>query len=548
MPAGFDIVTWFLDILFPSRKLLAEMRANWGRTSSKLGWLVSSYFDLTRTSSSVEFVNDQTWADLEMPTVFSQMDTTITPIGSQVLYRQLRTYIVSKSELDDRHRGYDWLRRNPQQREAIQLKLIPLRRRTSVADIAESVFGGPLSKPRSRHVLRIMSALSFATPAAVLILHLPVLWWVAIVIVNAVTVMFVTPKLHRKVELLENCSHMLLVADKLAALRTTAGLPFLDRLAREASRRVRARRALRWFSLSREQIVIEMICFWLNVMFLVDFVAYLGVVDRFAAIRDDLGSTFEAIGLLDAATANASLLERLPGYCVPEIVDDPTIDLVDAYHPLLKDPVRNSLQLRHRSALVTGSNMAGKTTFIKVVGINILFGRTVGYCFASKAVIPRSSVMASIRSDQSVEQGKSRYFAEIEAILSFLRAARAGECRVFLIDEIFSGTNTVERVAAARAVLERLSAEAQVLATTHDVELQLQLAPRFDLYHFHERLDIEGFFDYRLLPGPATERNAIRLLGRLGFPPEVVRAALVYAESGSVAANDLTISAAGKIE
>ncbi|MEO8464008.1 MAG: hypothetical protein ABI640_01595 [Gammaproteobacteria bacterium] len=173
--------------------------------------------------------------------------------------------------------------------------------------------------------------------------------------------------------------------------------------------------------------------------------------------------------------------------------------------------------------------MAGKTTFIKMVGINIIFGQTLGFCLASKAVIPRSSVRASIRAEHSVESGRSHYFAEIEAILSFLESAKQGSCRLFLIDELFSGTNTVERIAAARAVLESISSNAQVLVTTHDVELQALLERRFDLYHFQENQDVEGF-DYRLRPGRADERNAIRLLGRMGFPEDVVRNAMRFAK------------------
>jgi DNA mismatch repair ATPase MutS len=128
-----------------------------------------------------------------------------------------------------------------------------------------------------------------------------------------------------------------------------------------------------------------------------------------------------------------------------------------------------------------------------------------------------------------VESGRSHYFAEIEAIRSFLESAQQGRCRMFLIDELLSGTNTVERIAAARAVLESLSSNAQVLVTTHDVELQALLGERFELYHFREDPNVEGFFDYRLRPGRATGRNAIRLLARMGFPDDIVTKALDFA-------------------
>ena len=138
--------------------------------------------------------------------------------------------------------------------------------------------------------------------------------------------------------------------------------------------------------------------------------------------------------------------------------------------------------------------------------------------------------MASIRGEHSVESGKSHYIAEMEAVQGFIESARQGHCRLFLIDELFNGTNTVERLAAARAVLESLGAHAQALVTTHDVELQDDVAHLYELYYFQEDPDVEGFFDYRLRPGRTTRRNAIRLLARNGFPAEVVDKALEYTQ------------------
>lgn len=185
-------------------------------------------------------------------------------------------------------------------------------------------------------------------------------------------------------------------------------------------------------------------------------------------------------------------------------------------------PVPNSVVLDGRSALISGSNMTGKTAFMKTVGVNIVFAQTLGFCLATSAMIRRSGVMAAIRGEQGIENGKSRYLAEIQAILEFIQLAATGDCRIFIIDEIFSGTNTAERIAAGNAVLDDLSQHAQVLATTHDVELQELLSARFERLHFREDPDVDGVFDYRLRVGASTERNAIRLLDRVGFPARII--------------------------
>jgi DNA mismatch repair ATPase MutS len=104
---------------------------------------------------------------------------------------------------------------------------------------------------------------------------------------------------------------------------------------------------------------------------------------------------------------------------------------------------------------------------------------------------------------------------------------------VFLIDELFRGTNTPERVAAGKAVLESLGAHAQVLVTTHDVELQHLLGPSFLTFHFVENPVLPEVFDYRLHPGISTTKNAITLLEKVGFPPAIVREARRLADAST---------------
>jgi DNA mismatch repair ATPase MutS len=175
---------------------------------------------------------------------------------------------------------------------------------------------------------------------------------------------------------------------------------------------------------------------------LADHVAAVLVARNLRRHRDKLAQVFLLVGSLDADIAIASWLQRIPAHCAPAITTEKTIELIDGFHPLLAAPVANSIALRGQSALVVGTNMAGKTTFIKMVGTNIILGRTLGVCFAATAVVPRSNVMALIRAEHSIESGKSHFFAELERILSFVQRAERDGRGVFLIDELFRGTNT----------------------------------------------------------------------------------------------------------
>jgi DNA mismatch repair ATPase MutS len=263
-----------------------------------------------------------------------------------------------------------------------------------------------------------------------------------------------------------------------------------------------------------------------DLFFLARFALYGRSIERILSTRTRWFSTFELIGAVDAAIAIAGFLHRYPQHCRPSVGSDAGIVVENGYHALIPQPVKNSIILAGSSALVTGSNMTGKTTFIKMVAMNVILGHTLGVCLADRAVLPRSPVRALIRGDQSVETGKSRYFAEAEAIRDFIQEAAAGGCRIFILDEPFSGTNTVERVAVAKAVLRAIGQTAQALVTTHDVELQHLLGENFELFYFQEDPAVEGCFDHRLHRGASTQRNAIRVLERLGYPASIIAEAL----------------------
>lgn len=517
-----------LDVLSPRRRELRRLRAKWGQPGAKDHFLVRRYFDLTRDQAALT-VDDKTWDDLELPKVFEAIDAAESPIGSQHLYRRLRTLDRTPDDLSAYHACCQALRTDAALREEIQLQMSLLRDEAN-AQLADAIHGPPAALSKLASLLPAWSLACLATLALVAAFNLSIWIWLATLGINAALIFSFTLPLHRELEALRGSYRMLCVAEALAARAAAESAP-PELTALHARRRERAAALgeLRLVS-ALQGTVTAYLAVWLNLMFLAEFSAGVRTLRRMHRIRDELAATFDLLGSLDGAVAVASYLEGHPAHCVPVLEDGLKLEIVDGCHPLIARPVGNSIVLDQRSALITGSNMAGKTTFIKMVGLNLVFGRSLGFCLATRAVIPATGVMASIRSEHSVESGKSKYFAELEAIRGFIAKADRGECRLFLVDELFNGTNTVERLAAGRIVLESLAAYALVLATTHDVELQEDLGPRYDLYHFQENPDVEGYFDYRLRRGRSSQRNAIRLLEREGFPATIVAGALAYSE------------------
>jgi hypothetical protein len=525
LPVTFNWLSDLALILVPRLKQRAELRATWGRILEPDDWLASRSFDLLRTDSRADWVDDRTWRDLEFPRIFSDLNTTITPIGRQYLYKQLRRYEYSAEILSQRFQAYEVLRADHLLRENLQLALKPLES-DSTANIADALLGPPPEKPKRHKWIYAWGLCSLIALIGTLVLSLP-LWIVAIVLgINAMILFTSSTKLNRDAQTLITCGSMLSIADKLGTLKGDAGIALLNELATQAPKRAELRKDVRLLTSLAGNSALAGVALFLDLCCLAKLMTYIRTVDRFVRSRDDWISTYELVGSIDAAIAISSFLYRTPRYCRPSISLTSIISIENGYHPLIGQPVAHSVTLKGRSALVTGSNMAGKTTFVKMIGTNIVLGRTLGICLAGGAIIPKSSVMASIRGDQSVETGESRFSSEVKAIREFIDSASRGECRVFVIDEIFSATNTIERVAAAKAVLSAISRHAQVLATTHDVELQRLLAPDFDLFHFQENLDVEGFFDFELHSGISTQRNAIRVLERMGIPEDIIGEAL----------------------
>lgn len=524
-----NLLAYLRDALFPKRKAMAELRARWGKPGDKDSWLASDYFDLVRQREPGACIDDKTWGDLEYPEIFARIDSTATAVGSQVLYHRLRTRVDDADELAKRYALYSKMRSDVRLRETLQARLIPLKEEHH-ARIAHFVFGELSPALKHQRLLHAWGLLSVAVLVVVLAMAWPIWIWLAVVAVNAIVIFRTGDRAMRDVETLSACLHLVKVANDLAALPDHgASLPQLAGLREEAGNRAAFRKSLRplsWLKLPG----ISLLATWLNFAFLVELLAHVGAMRRFATLRQKLSASFDLVGEVDAMIAIASWLEYCPRNCPARLADRAVLDIEDGCHPLLIDGVANSVRLDRRSALVTGSNMAGKTTFIKMLAVNALLGQTLGFCLAAAATIPRSSVMASIQAGHSVASGKSHYFSEVETIRSFLARQAQGGCAIFVIDELFSGTNTIERVAVARAVLESLSEGSIVLATTHDVELQQLLDERYELYHFQESPKVDGFFDYRLRSGPATERNAIRLLGELDFPDRIIAKAMAYAD------------------
>ena len=172
--------------------------------------------------------------------------------------------------------------------------------------------------------------------------------------------------------------------------------------------------------------------------------------------------------------------------------------------------------------------MSGKSTFIRTVGVNVVLAQTIHTCFAHEYQAPFLNVKASMGAADSLLEGKSHYYSEVENIRALVHASEFGKQSLFLIDEILRGTNTIERVAAAKAILEYINrGDHIVMVATHDIELTELLDQQYECHHFREIIHNQQMdFDYTLQKGISSTRNAIAILELFGYPKSVVAEAL----------------------
>jgi len=236
-----------------------------------------------------------------------------------------------------------------------------------------------------------------------------------------------------------------------------------------------------------------------------------------------------ALGELDALSSYATIAFDNPTWCTPEFREEPLISASGLGHPLLPDERRivNDLEIGPPKTVlvVTGSNMSGKSTLLRATGLNIVLAQAGAPVCASALRMPPGDLQASIRVQDSLELGLSYFMAALARLKGIVDAAerrREGRVLVYLLDEILQGTNSAERSIAVRGIVRHLlDAGAIGALTTHDLavasEPPLDRAAR--LVHFTETVDDKGSmsFDYRLRPGLATSRNALRLMQLIGI-------------------------------
>jgi hypothetical protein len=241
-----------------------------------------------------------------------------------------------------------------------------------------------------------------------------------------------------------------------------------------------------------------------------------------------IGPWIAAVGELEALCSLACFAYERPGSVFPELMDaaEPSFEAVALAHPLIApgEAVGNDVTLggEVRLWIVSGSNMSGKSTLLRAVGLSTALAWAGAPVMARRMRVSRLHIGASMRANDSLADHRSRFYAEISRLREVVDLARGGLPTLFLLDELLSGTNSHDRRIGAGAVVRGLVERGAIgMITTHDLALA-EIVPTFHgraaNVHFEDHLEGgEIRFDYRLRQGVVTRSNALELMRAVGL-------------------------------
>jgi hypothetical protein len=472
-------------------------------------------------------VDERTWSDLTMDRIFAQLDRTESAPGRQYLYHRLHQLAPDDREaFEEAVRG---VATDQNRRIEAQMSLAMI-----AADDAHGLWrlahAEPPEIPSRYAIFPFLGGLSILSLIAIPFYHPAFVGLIAVMFASIWVRAATDQKLAEIRPVFRQIGPMMAAAQNLARLKLPGTSAWSAELSSLLERTARLRTVTRWVardSSTQDQLAAAVYEYF-NLAFAVDGNALYFGVTELRAHRADLGRIIELVGKIDAAISIASWRSRRDDWRNPSFVPrGAPAKLAGIRHPLVDDCVSASVDLAPPHGLiVTGSNMSGKSTFLRTVGANVLLAQSINTVLADSYSAPMLGVRSCIGRSDDITTGTSYYMAEVRAVLSMVRTAEDRQQHLFLFDELFRGTNTAERIAAGQAVLENIvhqPAGHLVIAATHDGELVDRLRDSYSPVHFSEQLTPAGLtFDYQLRPGRATTRNAIALLELEGAPAVLV--------------------------
>ena len=265
----------------------------------------------------------------------------------------------------------------------------------------------------------------------------------------------------------------------------------------------------------------------LNLFFFWDIHACLALESWKKQHAGDIHRWLGAMAEFEVLSSISNMAFNNPVWMMPEIVPGYfTLKAKNMGHPLIPDHrlILNNIEIAEsgRVLIVTGSNMSGKSTFLRTCGVNMVLALAGAPVCATSFSMSHVQVFSSMRISDSLEENTSSFYAELKRLAAIIKQAEQDSGVFILLDEILRGTNSNDRYTGSVALIRQLIGYGTVaVVATHDLklaEMEKELPGRIDNYHFDVKVDGEElYFDYKLTPGICNSLNASILMKKMGI-------------------------------
>ena len=493
------------------RILRAEIIKNFGKIHSKKykGKIDGIYKRLGGNVSEI------TAADLNFDKIIEKMNHNMTRLGLEYFYYRLRDLILDESKLLK-------IQKNLKVNEDKEDQLLEMQFQLGkIGFFKEDVLNLLEEEVKVKRELEIEAMIFSFTAVYILILFIllkaqAILFIFVLLGIN----IYIYKKFNSitlgKLESLVRLKNILFVAESLTKNKNKVFTEELQELENILKDLAPLKKTLRSFGFLTGNAEMDFAETYKNVLFLSEARRFSKAQKYFKKYGEEIHRLYYLIGKIDCQIGIISIKKA---YKTNFADFGEKISGKNLYNPLLKDPVPNDLDLE-KSIILTGSNASGKSTYLRTIGINTAFALSFGVFFGERLEIKPMKLRSAIDISDSIMENLSYFMAESKAIGEMIGD---GEEKMILLDEIFRGTNTIDRIASATATLKYLARDNHVVAATHDIELTILLRDLYKNMHFEEKIeDGDIKFDYLLKEGPATTRNAIAILDNLNYPIEII--------------------------
>lgn len=469
-------------------------------------------------------IDDQTAHDLNVDEVFKKISNCSSTPGEQMLYYILRTPKTNSAELIERNKIIEKFKNDENLRSTIQ-----------------QIFSN-LGKQRKGEIFNLFNTETVVNKSKVLLYNLIALssvvalvWFIIdgadkIPIFIGIFAIYMFISLRTASEIEYELTSLQYLGDFIRASKELSKIddPTLKDEIDKIKERVDLfskidKKTLFIYSQGALDIFIETI----NALFLTRIRSYYSIINIIKKNRQELIELYALVGKIEAYISVSSYRTKLKNYSLPNFTDNKNnlFKIENACHPLLEDGIPNSINLNNKGVILTGSNMSGKSTFMRTLALNMLLAQSIYTCLCDDYNASFFRVMSSLSISDDVLSGTSYYLEECNAVLRILNSLDEEVPAFCIIDEIFKGTNPIERIATSKQILKYImNRNALSIVATHDLELAETCNDKYLKYYFCEDVDEnEGLiFDFKLKEGICNTGNAIKLLSYLGYPNEII--------------------------